>query len=121
VGGPRRPQQALKQQGFRNLVGTPDPRDSVRRLMSGEVQLAVFTDITVADIAREAGYSLADLEPVLAVGRTHFYVALSRDTPADGVAKWQATLDQLKQDGTFERIYRRSLPDAEIGGLVRPY
>jgi polar amino acid transport system substrate-binding protein len=111
-------EQQLKREGFDNLLSSPDPRDNVRQLMNGDVQLAVFTDITVPEIVREAGYGMADLEPVFTVGRTYFYIALSRDTPAEVVASWQATLDQLKQDGTFERIYRNYLPDAELGDLL---
>jgi polar amino acid transport system substrate-binding protein len=111
-------EQQLKREGFDNLVSSPDPRDNVRQLMNGEVQLAVFTDITVPEIVREAGYGMTDLEPVFTVGRTYFYIALSRDTPAEVVASWQATLDQLKQDSTFARIYRGYLPDADLGDLL---
>jgi len=63
--------------------------------MNGDVKLAVFT-----------------------VGRRYFYIALSRDTPAGVLVSWQSTLNQLKQDGTFERIYRAYLPDAELGDLL---
>lgn len=111
-------EQQLKREGFSNLLSSPDPRANVRQLMNGEVQLAVFTDITVPEIVREAGYSMADLEPVFTVGRTYFYIALSRDTPAEVVAAWQSTLDQLKKDGTFERIYRGYLPEVELRDLL---
>jgi len=111
-------EQQLQRAGFTNLTSSPDPRANVRQLMNGEVQLAVFTDITVQEIVREAGFSMADLEPVFTVGRTYFYIALSRDTPADVVTSWQSTLDALKQDGTFARIYRGYLPEAELGDLL---
>lgn len=111
-------EQQLKREGFNNLLSSPDPRANVRQLMNGEVQLAVFTDITVPEIVREAGYSMTDLEPVFTVGRTYFYIALSRDTPNDVVAAWQSKLDQLKRDGTFEKIYRSYLPMAELGDLL---
>ena len=61
---------------------------------------------------------MTDLEPVFTVGRTYFYIALSRDTPAEVVHAWQSTLDRLKQDGTFARIYRSYLPDAELSDLL---
>jgi polar amino acid transport system substrate-binding protein len=86
--------------------------------MNGEVQLSVFTDITIPEIVRQAGYRMTDLEPVFTVSRTYFYIALSRDTPAEVVDAWQSTLDRLKQDGTFERIYRSYLPDAELSDLL---
>jgi len=111
-------EQQLKREGFGNLVSSPDPRANVRQLMNGEVQLSVFTDITIPEIVREAGYSMTDLEPVFTVGRTYFYIALSRDTPAEVVDAWQSTLDRLKRDGTFARIYRGYLPDAELSDLL---
>jgi polar amino acid transport system substrate-binding protein len=111
-------EQHLKREGFSNLLSSPDPRTNVRQLMSGEVQLSVFTDITIPEIVRQAGYSMTDLEPVFTVGRTYFYIALSRDTPAEVVDAWQSTLDRLKRDGTFERIYRSYLPDAELSDLL---
>ena len=111
-------EQHLKREGFTNLLSSPDPRANVRQLMNGEVQLSVFTDITIPEIVRQAGYSMTDLEPVFTVGRTYFYVALTRDTPAEVVDAWQSTLDRLKKDGTFERIYRSYLPDAELSDLL---
>jgi polar amino acid transport system substrate-binding protein len=111
-------EQHLKREGFTNLLSSPDPRANVRQLMNGEVQLSVFTDITITEIVRQAGYSMTDLEPVFTVGRTYFYIALTRDTPAEVVDAWQSTLDQLKRDGTFERIYRSYLPDAELSDLL---
>jgi len=113
-------EQHLQREGFSNLLSSPDPRANVRQLMNGEVQLSVFTDITIAEIVRQAGYSMSDLEPVFTVGRTYFYIALSRDTPAEVVDAWQSTLDRLKQDGTFERIYRSYLQDAELSDLLNP-
>lgn len=111
-------EQYLEEEEFDNLVSSPDPADNVRKLVEGEVQLSIFTDITVAEIAREAGYSMADLEPVLPVTSTDFYIALSRDTPREVVDAWQASLDKIKTDGTFGEIYHQYLPDADIDDLV---
>jgi polar amino acid transport system substrate-binding protein len=111
-------EQHLKREGFKNLLSSPDPRANVRQLMDGKVQLSIFTDITIEELAREAGYSINDLEPVFTMVQTDFYSAISRDTPADVVRAWQSTLDSLKKDGTFEKIYRRYLPNADLGDLL---
>jgi polar amino acid transport system substrate-binding protein len=112
-------EQQLKREGFKNLRSSPDPRENVRQLMKGEVQLSIFTDITIPEIVRDAGYGMQDLEPVFTVVQTYFYIALSRDTPAEVVQAWQSTLDSLKQDGSFERIYRRYLPEADLDDLLK--
>lgn len=111
-------EQHLKREGFTNLVSSPDPRANVRQLMSGEARLSIFTDLTIPQIAREAGYSVDDLEPVFTVSQTDFYIAISKGTPNDVVTAWQATLDEMKQDNSFETIYRRYLPDADLAELL---
>lgn len=112
-------EQYLQEKGFPNLRSSPDPTDNVRKLMDGEVQLSIFTDLTVPEIVKNAGYSMDDLEPVLTVTHTDFYIAMSRDTSAEVVHAWQATLDSFKKDGTFARLYRRYLPSVDLDELLQ--
>jgi len=112
-------EQYLKSKGFTNLVSSPLPTTNVKQLMSGEVQLSVFTDITVPEIVKKAGYNMDDLEPVFTVSNTYFYIAISLGTPLDTVKKWQSALDSLKADGTFEKIYRRYIPNADLNDLLK--
>jgi polar amino acid transport system substrate-binding protein len=103
-------EQDLKSRGFANLVSSPLPETAVKQLMNGKVQLSIFTDITVPEIVKNAGYSIDDLEPVFTVSSTYFYIAMSLGTPPEMVKKWQSVLDGLKADGTFEKIYRSYIP-----------
>ena len=112
-------EQDLKNKGFMNLVSSPLPETSVKQLMNGEVQLSVFTDITIPEIVKKAGYSMDDLEPVFTVSNTYFYIAMSLGTPLEMVKKWQSTLNEIKGDGTFEKIYRSYIPNADINNLLR--
>jgi len=112
-------EQYLKREGFSNLVSSKEPTENVRQLMNDEVQLSIFTDITIPEIAAEAGYNMADLHPVLTVSQTDFYIAFSKDTPPEVVEQWQLQLDKMKQDGSFERIYRNYLPEAEVDALLK--
>jgi polar amino acid transport system substrate-binding protein len=111
-------EQDLKSRGFTNLASSPLPTDNVRKLMKGEVGLSVFTDITVPQIVKNAGYSMDDLEPVFTLSSTYFYIAMSLGTPPELVKKWQSILDELKKDGTFEKIYRGYLPNADMNDLL---
>jgi len=112
-------EQYLKSHGFTNLVSSPLPSTNVRQLMNGEVQISIFTDITIPEIVKNAGYSMDDLEPVFTVSSTYFYIAMSLGTPPEMVKKWQSTLDGLKADGTFVKIYRSYLPNADMSNLIR--
>lgn len=51
--------------------------------------------------------------------QTYFYIAMSRDTPADVVQAWQSTLDSLKKDGGFEKMYRSYLPNVDLDDLLK--
>ncbi|MDD5724276.1 MAG: transporter substrate-binding domain-containing protein [Syntrophales bacterium] len=112
-------EQDLKDKGFTNLVSSPLPITSVKQLMMGEVQLSIFTDITIPEIVKNAGYGMDDLEPVFTVSNTYFYIAVSRGTPVEMVKKWQSVLDDLKADGTFEKIYRSYIPNADLNDLLK--
>jgi len=112
-------EQYLKDKGFTNLVSSPLPISNVKQLMNGDVQLSIFTDITIPEIVKNAGYSMDDLEQVFTVSNTYFYIAVSRGTPVEMVKKWQSVLDGLKADGTFEKIYRFYIPNADLNDLLK--
>ncbi len=112
-------EQYLESQGFKNLVSSRVPTTNVKQLMDGSVQVSIFSDITAPEIVKNAGYSMDNIEPVFVVSNTYFYIAMSRGTPAETVSKWQSTLDDMKKDGTFENIYRKYLPGADIKDLLK--
>ena len=112
-------EQYLKSKGFTNLISSKDPAENLRQLIDGKVQLSIFTDLTIPEIAKNAGYSMNGLEPVYTVSQTYFYIAISKDTSPSMVKAWQTELDQLKKDGTFEKIYKSYLPNADMDGLLK--
>ena len=112
-------EQYLKSKGFTNLISSKDPAENLRQLIDGKVQLSIFTDLTIPEIAKNAGYSMNGLEPVYTVSQTYFYIAISKDTSPNMVKAWQTELDQLKKDGTFEKIYKSYLPNADMDGLLK--
>jgi len=111
-------EQYLQGQGFTNLVSSPLPSATVEKLINGEVDLAVFTDLTIPEILEEAGYTRGDIEPVFTIMTSYFYIAISLGTPQDTVYLWQDTLDAMKEDGTFEQIYETYVPGADLSDLL---
>ncbi len=112
-------EQLLNREGFTNLVSSQDPTDNVNLLMRGEVELSIFTDITIPEIVENAGYTMDDLEPLFTVQRNYFYIGMSKGTSPETVQQWQVVLNEMKQDGTFAGIYRTYLPRANINNLLR--
>jgi len=110
-------EQDLKDAGFTNLVSSPNPTENVRQLVEGEVDLSIFTDITIPEIAKQAGYSIDDLEPVYTVSTGDFYIAISKGTPEYIVDEWQKVLYEIYDDGTLEKLYEDWLPNSKIPEL----
>lgn len=100
-------EQYLQEAGFTNLVSRPTPAASVQLLMDGAADLTILTDSTAPRIVAESGYHMHDLQPLLTVLETDYYIALSRGTPGAIVREWQTTLEGLKADGTIARIHER--------------
>jgi len=107
-------EQLLKDEGFTNLVSSPSPTKNVKQLAEGEVDISIFTDITLPMIAQEAGYSIDDFEPVYMVSKGDFYITLSKDTSKEIVNEWKETFMDICNDGTLQRIKNKWLPNSEL-------
>lgn len=110
----------LQDNNFSNLVSFASPQVSVTKLINGDVNLSIFTNLTVADIVAEANSNMNDIEAVYEVLQTYFYIALSKETSNNVYQQWNTALKEMKEDGTFEAIYRSYLPDAKLDGLLEP-
>ncbi len=110
-------EQDLKNAGFTNLVSSPDPNENVRQLVEGEVDLSIFTDITIPAIAKQVGYSIDDLEPVYTVSSGDFYIAISKGSQEYVIDEWQQVFLEIYQDGTLEKLYKEWLPGSKLPKL----
>ena len=104
----------LKDAGFKNLVSSPNPTENVRQLVEGEVDLSIFTDITIPEIAKQAGYSIDDLEPVYTVSTGDFFIAISLGTPENIIDEWQQVFYEIYGDGTLDKLYQKWLPGSGL-------
>jgi len=107
-------EQDLKDAGFTNLVSSPNPTENVRQLVEGEVDLSIFTDITIPEIAKQAGYSIDDLEPVYTVSTGDFYIAISKGTPEHIIDEWEQVFHEIYEDGVLEKLYKKWLPGSAL-------
>ena len=102
--------QYLRELGFTNLVAAGDPTEMVNLLMNGQVQAIVCTNITIADIVRQAGFAYEQLQPETTLLSSDYYIAFSRSTDDDIVTQWQTSLEAAKTDGTYAAILRKWFP-----------
>jgi len=101
--------QYLTELGFTNLVSDRDPGVMAAKLMNGEIDAFVCTDVTFPDILKEAEYQYSDVTPAFALMSSDYYIAFSKNTAQTIVNQWQSTLESMKQDGTYGAIYAKWL------------
>jgi polar amino acid transport system substrate-binding protein len=102
--------QYLRDQGFSNLVSDGDPAVMVDKLMSGEVDAFVCTDVTFPNILKEAGYQYDAVNPEFPLMASDYYIAFSKNTSESIVNQWQSALEATKTDGTYEAIHQKWFP-----------
>lgn len=97
-------EQYLLANGFQNLVSTKKNLSNIRHLMDGSIDLWVSSDFNMPYLAKQAGLNPDQLKLVFPFKRVQNYIAFSIQSPDSLVNLWQQTLDELKQDGTYDRL-----------------
>lgn len=99
-------QQYLQSRGFDKLVVSARNSDSVRMLLDGRVQLLPLPETDMVRFCREANIEPGALEKVLTLNEmtTGIYMAYSRGTPDETVARTRTAFDQLKSEGLVGRL-----------------
>ena len=72
--------------------------------MDGSIDLWVSSDFNMPYLARQAGIDPNRVKLVFPFKRVKNYIAFSIQSPDAVVALWQQTLDELRQDGTYNRL-----------------
>lgn len=99
--------QHLQEQGFTNLVYESDPKVLTEKLMNGQIDAFVCTDITFPDILKDLGYTYEDVRPTFSVMASDFYVTFSNGTPPVIAQQAQSTFEAMKADGTYQAIQQK--------------
>ncbi len=102
--------QYLQNLGFTNLIIDSDPEVLTEKLMTGQIDAFVCTDITFPNILDQLGYNYTGVTPAFSLMSSDFYIAFSKTTPAATIAQWQSTLDAIKSDGTYTEIENKWFP-----------
>ncbi len=98
----------LKEKGFSNLDSVLDDSVNVLKLVKGRIDLWITGDAMGMHKARKKGLS-DKIENIFEVKKTKLYIAFSKNTPDAVIQKWQKALDELKADGSYDKILSRYL------------
>jgi polar amino acid transport system substrate-binding protein len=107
-------EQMLKAWGFTNLDSSKSPTSNLKKLLSGRVDLWLYDSLGMPGVAEQVGIDPAELELVLPLEEVSLYIAFSKGSPEKVINKWKKTLDEMKQDGSFEKISKKWLPKNSI-------
>lgn len=110
--------ELLREQELDNLYGVPTPQDMLRMFRHGRVKLLLANTLTLDGMLAEQGMNAGQLQAQFDLMTNDSYIAFSLQTDAERVARWQQALQQMRQDGSLERIYRHWLPTADERTLV---
>jgi polar amino acid transport system substrate-binding protein len=108
--------QILTAKGLKNLDRSNDVITPIKKLMVARISLVASTPDEIGPLVEKAGYQLADVKMLYVFQRIQVFIAASKATPPELVAKWQDALDAMKKDGSFEKIFHKYLPLSPLPG-----
>jgi len=100
-------EQFLLKHGFSNTISANGNIINVRRLIQGDIDLWVSSDLNFRHIAQQAGENPSQIMLVHPFRKVENYIVFSIQTDTRIVEQWQQTLKEIKQDGTYSRILNR--------------
>nr|WP_256664910.1 ABC transporter substrate-binding protein [Pseudomonas sp. 8AS] len=93
----------LRKQGLEPLSSLRD-QENVAKLMNGQIDLWATGDPAGRYLAKLEGVS--GLKTVLRFDSAELYLALNPETPDEVVERLQKALDQMRADGTVDKIFQ---------------
>ena len=112
-------EQLLKKQDFKNLLSSQNPITCARNLMNGWVDAWVMPDIVMPYVASKAGIDPHEFKKAFSIDQPAHYIAVSNKTDPAIVVELQESLDGIKEDGTYKRIYAKWL-SSEAYKTIQP-
>lgn len=108
----------LSEQRLENLYGVPTPQHMVRMFRHGRVKLLLANNLTLEGMLAEQGMRPAQLQEQFDLMPNDSYIAFSQRVDTRRVARWQRALEEMRHDGSLERIYRQWFPAADEQALA---
>jgi len=99
----------LKDRNFTNLDVVAQAKkvvgnSNLDKLLRGRVDLWMATEISGREKAKILGYDVSQLETAFIIRRNFLYIAFSKNTPDHIINQWQKALDQLKENGFYQKL-----------------
>jgi polar amino acid transport system substrate-binding protein len=103
-------EQFLRDHGFgklHSLQSVPKWELSLKMVQAGRSDMLISTNFDLPILAQNNGFKATDFEPVLTVQNYFLYIGFSKSTDDSIIIEWQKALDEMKADGTYEKLINK--------------
>lgn len=107
-------EQILQKKGFKGLIPTQTILQNQRLLLSNRVDLFLDAGPDSLEVMKREKLNSKVMKKVFVLMDLDLYTAFSKGTSRQLIQDWKTTLQKIKADGTFERIYRKWLPEGKM-------
>ncbi len=105
--------QRFQDMGFTNLEKVTDDLQNVKKLLIGRIDAMPSTQRNIKARLEKANIPPKKLEKLFVLWRDEDYIAFSKGADPAFVQKWQAAFDSMRDDGTYQEIYRRWIEEEQ--------
>jgi len=97
--------EELTKLGFANLDRQPTLALAIKKMKSNRIDLIASDTVTVHDLIDAEHIKTDEIRPIFRLMDASNYVIFSKNTPTYIVDSWQDSLNSMKDDGSFDRLY----------------
>lgn len=99
--------EVLREKGLKTLYGVPTPQHMMRLFKHGRVALILVNNLALDEMLASQGLKREQVEQQFTLMAHSTYIAFSLNTNPALVSRWRQALNEMKRDGSLERIHRR--------------
>ncbi len=99
--------QYLQSKGFTNLVEAKTNELCAQNHLDGKVQLWGESELAVASLLRNLKKNPNIVRKVFKLRKHNLYIGFNINTPDSEIKEFQAVLDQMKNDGAYDKIVNK--------------
>ena len=93
--------------GYTNFESVNTEVINIKKLLRGRIDLVFLSSIEASSLLKNFGLSSNTIVPIFTVYQNDSYIMISKSTPLATVEKWQRVAEEMKNDGTFEKIVKK--------------
>ena len=103
--------QLLVKRGFTNLQATRTAQQMIQMLFTDRAPVMFATKVSLPSLIAKYGKQMDDVKMVFPMVSVFGYIGFSKDTSPQVIQMLQQEIDNMKQDGTFAKVYAKWMID----------